>query len=127
VPGSFLCFELLFDSIDSLAVIDRLNLQIHSAAGDLAALLEAVGRVTVLILAKHEVLVVVFAVGANEEGGGLERGRGGTDFRMGAVSWCRSGVDKFAGGEGCFTVGGHGGWFLMMRRETELQQREVGL
>lgn len=120
MPESCPCFELLFDSIDLSAVVGRLNLQIHSAAGDLAALLEAVGGVTVLILAKHEVLVVVFAIGADEEGGGLEGGRGGTDFGVGAVSWRRGGVDKLAGGEGCFTVGSHGRWFLLMWKETEL-------
>lgn len=97
-------------------MVSSLNLQIHSAAGDFAALLEAVGGVTVLILAEHKVLVVVFAIGADEERGGLEGCRGGADLGVGTVSWRRGRVDKLAGGEGCFTVGGHDGWFLEMWR-----------
>lgn len=58
----------------------KAHLQIACASRYTSALLEAVGRVTALVLAKHKVLVDILAVLADEEARGLERCRRHTEL-----------------------------------------------
>lgn len=57
-----------------------LHLQIACASCYTSALLEAVGWITALVLAKHKVLVDILAVLANEEAGRLQRRRCDTEL-----------------------------------------------
>lgn len=83
-------------------------LQIACASRYAATLLEAVGRITVLALAKHKVLVDILAVLADEEAGGLERRRGDTELLdVWLARWHGSRVDVGLSWELGISVCGH--------------------
>lgn len=78
------------------ALVDIIN-HAGSTSRDLPSLLQTLGLALAvgLVFAVHEVIVVGFAAGADEEGGGEQGSGGGADFRdLGDIVWEGSGVDE---------------------------------
>ena len=76
---------------------NKVDVQIHGATGNLATLFQAVCGVVVLVLAEHEVLVVILAVSTNEESSRLQGSGSGANFRVGRLCGSRCRVNELAG------------------------------
>lgn len=91
-----------------LALLAQAHSQIACASRYAASLFKAVGGITALALAEHEVLVDILAVLADEEACRLERCRGDTELLdVWLARWHRSRVDVGLPWEPGVSVCGH--------------------